>query len=151
MANIKAGLFDRYVLKPLWVLYIVLFIIYFIEGVWVLGGFLVVMWFLVSVIGQGLHPAMTPKEMLKGTTPTKEEIDNAPDPDNMSDEEAMLISKASFRTAGLIGMTVIGISLFHGARWYYAALIGVGAWFLSTFLIPAISLFLIGRRLRKRP
>jgi len=110
MANIKAGLFDRYVLKPLWVLYIILSVRYFIAGAWVLGGFLVVMWFLVSVIGQGLHPDKSPKEMAIGTTPTKEEIENYPDPDNMGDEEAALISRASFRVAGLIGMTAIGLS-----------------------------------------
>jgi hypothetical protein len=150
MTNIKVSLFDRYVLKPLWVLYIVLFVRYFINGAWVLGGFLVVMWFLISVIGQGLHPDKTAREMARGTTPTKEETDTDPNLDDLSDQEAVLISRANFRLAGLIGITAIALSLFHGARWYYGVLIGGGAWFLATFVIPTYSLYLIGRRIRKR-
>jgi hypothetical protein len=150
MASIKVGLFDRYVLKPLWVLYIVLFVRYFITGAWILGGFLVVMWFFISVIGQGLHPDKTPREMSRGTTPTKDEIDSDPYPDDLSDQEAVLINKANFRIAGLIGLTAIGLSLLHGMKWYYVALIGGSAWLLSTLMIPTYSLYLIGRRLRKR-
>jgi hypothetical protein len=150
MTNIKVGLFDRYVLKPLWVLYIALFVKYFINGAWVLGGFLVIIWFVISVIGQGLHPNKTAREMARGTTPTEEEIDADPNPSGLSDQEAALISKANFRLAGLIGITAIALSLFHGARWYYGVLIGGGAWLLSTFAIPTYSLYLIGRRVRKR-
>jgi len=150
MTNIKVGLFDRYVLKPLWVLYIVLFVRYFITGAWILGGFLVVMWFLISIIGQGLHPDKTPGEMARGTTPTKDEIDSDLNPDDLSDHEAVLISKANFRIAGLIGMTAMALSWFHGARWYYAAVIGGSAWLLSTLIIPTYSVYLIGRRVRRR-
>ncbi len=149
MTNIKAGLFDRYVLKPLWLLYIVLFLRYFINAEWIVGGFLVVMWFLISVIGQSLHPNMTAAEMAKGTTPSKKEIDNDPNPNELNDIEAILISKASFRVAGLIGITAIVLSWSHGMRWYYSALVGGGVWLLSMVIVPTYSLYLIGHKMKK--
>jgi len=149
MTNVKVGLFDLYVIKPLWAIYTVMFVTYFINGAWVIGGFLVVMWFLISLIGQGLHPNKTCRELLRGTTPTEEEIDGDPNPNEISYEESLIIARATFKLAGLIGITATTLSLFHGARWYYAVLIGGGLWYLSTLIISMYSACLIALRLRK--
>ena len=110
MVNVKVGLFDLYVLKPMWVIYIVLFLMYFIKGAWLMGGFLILSWFVISVIGQALHPNMTVAEMAHGTTPGKRELNNDPNPDEMTDIEAVLISRAVHRIAVLNGITAIVIS-----------------------------------------
>ena len=150
MVNVKVGLFDRYVLKPLWVIYIVLFVRYFIDGAWLLGGFLVLMWHLISVIGQALHPNMTVAEMSRGTTPSKRELNNDQNPDEITDIEAVLISRAVYRIALLNGITVIGILWFNSMRWYYIGLIGAGTFLLSLVIIPIYSLVLIGRKMKTK-
>jgi hypothetical protein len=110
MVYVKVGLFDRYALKPLWVIYIALFMGFFINGAWLVGGFLVVMLIIISFIGQALHPNMTVAGMSQGTTPGKKEINDDINRDELTDIEAILISMASHRIALLNGITTIVIS-----------------------------------------
>jgi hypothetical protein len=150
MVNVKVGLYDRYVLKPLWVLYIILILRYFIGGAWLIGSILVLIWFLISVIGQALHPNMTTLEMARSTTPSDDEINNDPNPDELSDIETVLINKANLRVAGLIGITAIVISWHYSVKWYFTTLIGCGAWLLSMIIVPIYSLYLIGHKLKQK-
>lgn len=145
IVNVKVGIFDRYVLKPLWVIYIVLCLMYFIKGAWLIGGSLIVMLYFIGVIGAALHPNMTTAEMMHGTTPSKEDINNDPNHDNITDIEAILMSRAIHKIALLNGITAIVISWVM--QWYYIALIGVGTFISSLIIIIPYSAYMIGRKM----
>ena len=60
--------FDWYVLKPLWGIYVVLALLYFSQGHWKISIFLLVMWLLLSVAGQALYVReISGKQMAAGT------------------------------------------------------------------------------------
>lgn len=139
--NIRADLFDRYVLRPLELLYTVLFILYSLRGEWVTGGLLAFVCFLVFLISRGMREIMNSPEILQGRAGVQEIGNDAGlGPDYI---ETVIIQKANFQIAGLIGITTALLSWRHGLGWPYIILMGVGLWLLSMAVIPALSLYLM--------
>jgi hypothetical protein len=140
MASTKLKLFDVYVLKVLWVFYILLFIRYFYLKAWFLGGFLVFAWFIIGVIGQSLYPEKSSPDLAKGIPfPTKKELEEEAKSD-LSHYDANKIGQATVKLSILIGVTALAIAWYHGIRWYFSFLIGIAAGYLY---IPISGIYLM--------
>jgi len=140
--NIRADLFDRYVLKPLGLAYAVLFILYSLSGAWLTGGLLAFVCFLVFLISRGMREIMNSPKILQGRAGVQETGHDA-SLEESDYIEAVIIPKANFQVAGLIGITTALLSWRHGLGWPYIILMGVGLWLLSMAVIPALSLYLM--------
>lgn len=149
MGSIKVRLFDRYVLKPLWLIYVIISVRYFVKGSYGIGIFMLFLLFIISIIGQALHPQMTSSEMARGTSPKQEEIDSDPEPNEINDFEVVLISRPSIRTSLLIGFTSIVLLIHHGFKWYLSVIMGGTIFIMSYMIIPLYSRLMISRRIKK--
>lgn len=63
--NIRAK-FDWLVLKPLWLIFIILAIYYFVQGSWVVGISMIIMDFLLGMIAASLHKEKNFHELKEG-------------------------------------------------------------------------------------
>jgi vacuolar-type H+-ATPase subunit I/STV1 len=148
--NIKIRLYDLYVLKPLWVLCIASLIVFLINREWLISGALVFMLFLLGIIGQGLYPQSTFNDLSKGTTPSQEEIENDNSSPELSHQESLIVARATFKVAGLIGLMVFFMSLHNNVKWYYSLLIAGSTGYLAMVIIGIYYALMIRRKLKNK-
>jgi hypothetical protein len=148
-AVIFRKLYDLYVLKLFWLIFIVLSIFYLYHRDWVSGAFFAVAWFLIGGIGGGLYPEMSPKELAQGTIPSKEELANADS--EISPEESYLIAKAHYKLSALIALSAVVILWHYNLRWYFVIPLGilVGYIFYALTIVCWMSILFIRRKLKK--
>ncbi len=120
--NINAK-FDWFVLKPLWVTFIVLTIFYFIHGSWFIGILMIIMDFLLGMIAASLHKGKTFHDFAEGY-PTREEAmcEVTTEP---TDEEYYFMGKSMVKLMFLFFIASVILTFHHGVRWYYAIGISV--------------------------
>lgn len=148
--NIRAK-FDWLVLKPLWVIFVILAIYYFSQGSWFIGILMIIMDFLLGMIAASLHKGKTFREFAQGY-PTHGEVirEITTEP---TEEEYHFSSKAIVKLMLLFFVASLILTFHHGLRWYYA----IGASVLIGWLGPLLwaipfGLFLWkhGAKLRRR-
>jgi len=148
--NIRAK-FDWFVLKPLWVIFIILAIYYFIQSSWFIAILMITMDFLLGMIAASLHKGKTFHELAQGY-PTREEaareITTEP-----TDEEYYFVGKSIVKLMFLFFVASSILTFHYSLRWYYA----IGASVLIGWLGPllwAIPFWLFlwkhGAKLRRR-
>ena len=81
--NLRA-IFDRFVLKPMWLLFIGIAIYYFIQKEWLIGILMLTVLFFIGVIAAELHKEKSFSELSRGY-PTPKDICL---PDQMSEWDA---------------------------------------------------------------
>jgi hypothetical protein len=115
--NIRAK-FDWLVLKPLWVIFIILAIYYFIHGSWFIGILIIIMDFLLGMIGASLHKEKTFHELARGY-PSREETTNdiTTEP---TKQEFYYISRAFIELMVLFFVASLILTFHHRLRWFYA-------------------------------
>jgi hypothetical protein len=148
--NVRAK-FDWLVLKPLWVIFIILAIYYFIRGSWFIGILMIIMDFLLGMIAASLHKEKTFHELARGYPSRKEAtcgITTEP-----TKQEYHYISKAFIELMVLFFVASLILTFHHGLRWFYA----IGASVMIGWLGPLLYaipfwLFLlkIGAKQRRR-
>jgi len=148
-AVIFRKLYDLYVLKLFWLIFIILGIFYLYHRDWISGAFFAVAWFFIGGIGGWLYPEMSPKELAQGTSPSKEEMANADS--EMSPEESYLIAKANMKLSVLIGLSSVVILWHSDLRWYFVILLGILIGWISSVVIIAYWMIILftRRKLRK--
>jgi len=140
-------LYDLYVLKPVYWIFIILGIFYFYYRDWISGIFFVIMWFLIGGIGGKLYPEMSPKELAQGTVPSKEEITSTKK-EEISYQDIYLTVKASRKLSVLIGLSTLIILWHSDLQWYLVIIFGVLAGYIFSFLNYLIITF-ISKRFKK--
>jgi hypothetical protein len=127
-------LYDLYVLKPFWLLFIALTVSYLYHKDWLSGIFVAIAWFGIGVVGGQLYPEKSPKELAKGNIPTKEEISSTIKKE-ISTFESRLIGKAHLKVSLFIGFGELIILWHYDLRWYFIIPLGILAGYISFILI----------------
>ncbi len=146
--NIRAA-FDWLVLKPLWFIFILLAIFYFIRTEWTMGILMIVMDFLLSMVGASLHKEKSFHELAQGY-PSLEDI-NREVTVKQSKEEYYSIAKSIYELGFLFFLASLIITFNYGLRWYYIIGISVmiGSFGPLIWAIPFWLFLLIRWRKRK--
>ena len=134
--NLRAK-FDGFVLKPIWLLFIVVAMYYFIQKEWLIGILMLTMDFFLGMIAAALHKEKSFSELSHGY-PTRKDLSL---PDQMSEwDENRAVGIAYMRLVFLISVASLILCFHHGLRWYYclgtAILVG---WFGPIVLIIPIA------------
>jgi len=141
--NIPAK-FDWFVLKPLWVTFIILAIYYFIHASWVIGIFMIIMDFILGMIAASVHKGKTFSELAEGY-PLREdamrEITTEP-----TKEEHYFIAQATVKLMFLFFIVSLALTLHHGIRWYYSIGMSVLIGWLGPLLWASPFWLLLWRR-----
>jgi hypothetical protein len=126
--------FDRFVLKPLHLIFIAAAVAFLIGRLWPWLAGAVFGSFYLGVIGAKLHPHQSFSDLASGPTTSpaalKEEVSLTPL------EHRALLGRACTRVGILVGVFV-GIVLYGmmGWRWYFASMIGFMSMLLSGALL----------------
>ncbi len=149
MGIIFRKLYDFYVLKSTWILFAVLGIFYLLRKDWISGVFFIVALFFVGNIGGRLYPDLSSKELVRGNTPSKEEI-NSMSVERVLREDISLTTLAGQKLSLLLAASsLVILSHFNNLRWYLAVAIEIFLFFLFLVLNYAV-IFLIGKSLKKK-
>lgn len=109
-------IFDRFVLKPTWLLFIGIAIYYFIQKEWLIGILMLTMDFFIGMIAAALHKEKSFSE-LSGGYPTSNDICL---PDQMSEWDANRVVGIAYMRFGFLIFVASLILCFHyDLRWYY--------------------------------
>lgn len=137
MITRRIARFEKFIVKPLSFLFPILAVVYFVQRAWLVGGFLLVVWFCIGVIGQSLHKDKSFAELARGGLTFEENI--VPDSE-ISHEEAHTLARPLLFSSWLCGITA-GVLLFHhDYRWFVALPVGLAVAIFTpvTFGIVAI-------------
>jgi len=141
--------FDWYVLKPIWVLFIVLAGLYCFRQEWLIGVALIVMNFLVGMVAAGVHRGKTVAELAAGY-PTRDDA-LAGDPGELSHEESFVVAKALLRLGWILGIAAVMLAIHHGIKFYFAIPVGLLVAWLGAAGIGIAFGLLAGAARRKSP
>ncbi len=110
--------FDWLILKPLWLIFIILAIFYFSQASWLIGILMIIMNFLLGMIAASLHKGKTFHELAQGY-PTRDEaareITTEP-----TEKEYYYLGKSIVKLMFLFFIASLILTFHHGLRWYYA-------------------------------
>jgi len=132
----KSGYLKKYdwiILKPLWLLFIVATLFYFVNGEWFMGGVMILLDFLIGIIASSLHSSIASSELFSGYPPASTSFQRE---DNiLGIEESRKIGKATIQVSIVLGITIFIVSIHYNTSWYYSVLFSViGSW-LSMIII----------------
>ena len=129
--------FERYILIPLDVAFIVLTVLYFFQGDWFGGIIAVIVSLLIGIIGQALHKNKTTVQLLRGEHLIPEEGERS---DRISRIESHLLGKAMVYTTIVLTVTTILFGIHsQTAEWWLVATKALGV----AILFPILSVFFI--------
>lgn len=117
VTNFRAK-FDWFVLKPLWVVFIILAVYYFSQGSWFIGSLMIIMDFLLGMIAASLHKGKTFHDFAQGY-PTRDEVSRELET-GPTDEELYFVWKSISKLMFLFGICSLILTFHHGVKWYYA-------------------------------
>ena len=119
MAKLRRGPYERIVIGPLSVLSLIAAVLHLVASKWILSILFVLVWVLLGVIGQSLHPRRSTGE-LAGFGPPPGDAEQEPLPSLAQENSA----------SGYLGMLSVPVAavlaLYHGAPWYWCIPIGLG-------------------------
>jgi len=118
MSGRRIKLLNWIVIKPLWLAYLVLALVYFFQSKWFIGVFLLVMNILFLNLSKWLYDIECAAEE---DQPRSDNVNS----DDLSYEEASVMSKLSMAIAYIIGLTAIILSIHHDIKFYVAITLGV--------------------------
>lgn len=105
MPNIRVK-FDRIVLKPLWLIFIILALYYFFQTEIIMGLLMIGLGFSMGIVGAGLHPERSAKELSEGFGENKEE--------HLSEQEtSLLLGRAVIKTVLIVVIAAIILAVHH--------------------------------------
>ena len=128
---------ENLLLKPLSFWFPILAVIYFFHRAWFIGGFLLLAWFCVGLIGQSLHRDKTFAQLARGGLTSEENI--IPDSE-LSSEEAHKLARPLFLCSWLCGITVAVLLFHHDYRWFIALLLGLVITICTSIIFGIIAL-----------
>jgi hypothetical protein len=145
--NLRLLCLDAYILKPLWLLYIILAGVYLYEKELRMGLFVAAMGFLFGVISIVLRRSIATSDF--DAEPSPSEADQPNDSKPMTFEEARTGSMAVSAAGYILGMTATILSGHHGVSLYFAIPLGIlavwlGAHFLGLMWV-GLSVWLEGK------
>lgn len=115
-------IFDQFVLKPIWLLFLAIAIYYFTQKEWLIGSLMLPMVFFIGMIAAALHKEKSFPE-LSGGYPTRTDVYS---PDQMSEWDAnRAVGIAYMRLGFLISVASLILCFHYGLRWYYCCGIAV--------------------------
>ncbi len=118
MISRRIARFEKLILKPLSLLFLILSVIYFFQRGWLICAFFLLAWVCIGVIGQSLHKDKSFAELARGGLDSEENI--APNSE-MSHAESYALAKPLLLTSWLCGIATI-VMLFHGGYGWFMAL-----------------------------
>ncbi len=138
MASVYVKLYDQRIVKPVWIIHLVLAVLYFVYGYWDIGCFLMIIWVLLLFVSKALK-AEPPKIEL----PADKATDTVILPQGLNHADSFMITRANFRITRLLGLTLTVLAWDYGFQWYIAVILGIMSMFLfkAAFLVYATSLF----------
>ena len=140
-------LYDFYILKPLWLLFVILAVFYLYHRDWFSGFCFFLVWFGVGGIGGQLYPEISARELTKGSFPSEGEVANV-FKGLLSPRESLLIAKTSLKLSILIGFSSLIVLWHYNLRWYLIIILGVLIGYFASFLINIwwVCILFFGRR-----
>jgi hypothetical protein len=142
MARTKAALVELVILKPLWLGFLILAIVYFLQGAWVVGVTFCVALLALGLAGQALHPKRTLEQLAKEPL-TAEQQGNSPKDINWP--ESRSIGKVLLITSAVVGVCASVLAAHYGLAWYFYLPLGlliawIGFILLGLILVVATKL-----------
>ena len=118
MKNNISAKFDWLVLKPIWIVFIILTIYYFTQRTWLVGILMLIMNFLLGIIAASLHKGKTFHDLAQGY-PTRKEATTelAVEP---LDKEYYFIGKAFVKLMFLFFIAAFMLTFHYDLKWYFA-------------------------------
>ncbi len=134
--------FDRFVLKPLWLLFLCAAVYFLVQKDWLIGVLMLIANLFLGMIAASLHKEKTFSE-LAGGYPTENDFHSA---DYLSDNVVnRAITIAYLKTCILIFAVLLILGFHYGLKWYYSFGIAV----LVSWLGPLILLMLYAFTMNK--
>lgn len=125
--NKYTKVFEIFILKPLWLCYLLAMIFSLIQQEWLIGIFLFLMLFYLGWIGGAVvNKGKTFKELSKDTL--FEGITS--DEDNLTQEKAWHLGETVAYTSYAIALTAIVIAFKYGYKFYISIPVGIVVWFI---------------------
>jgi len=128
MATGRIGRYERFILRPLSILFTVGAIAYFLQKAWGIGALFVIMWFVVGALGQALNRAKSFSELTDGSTPEERTSPCSAEPTAL---ETMQIGRLGLAVFWIVGITVAVLTHHHGLRWLLSVSAGAAAGFIA--------------------
>jgi len=127
--------FDWMVLKPLWALFIISAIYYFLQKAWLTGFSMIVMAFLLGIVAASLHKEKSFVELSEGQ-PSFEEAFGNTDTAALTDEELLPVSKSLMKLSPILFIASLILAKHYGLKLSYAlglsAVVAIlGPWILA--------------------
>ena len=137
MATGRIGRYERFILRPLSILFPVGAIAYLIQKAWGIGALFVIVWFIVGAIGQALNRSKSFSELTEGSTTEELTTPLSPEPTTL---ETRQIGKLSLAVFWIVGITVAVLANHHGLRWLLSVPAGIVAGFVAIILGGLVSM-----------
>jgi hypothetical protein len=127
---------DAYILKPLWLLYLIVAGVYLYEKELRMGLFVAVMGFLFWVISRVLRRSIATSGFDAEPSPPEDDQPDASKP--MSLEEASAASTAVSAAGYILGLSATILSAHHGLSLYFAIPLGIPVAWLGAHLLGLV-------------
>lgn len=127
---------DAYILKPLWLLYLILAGVYLYEKELLMGLFVAVMGFLFGVISRVLRRWIATSDF--DAEPSPSEDDSRDASKTITPEEASTASTAVSAAGYILGLTATILSAHYGLRLYFAVPLGILVVWLGAHLLGLV-------------
>lgn len=146
MASEYVKWYDGYVVKPIWIVIILMAGLYLALGVRdigysLVGCFLVINWYLIKVISKALKADPPPLETEQGVI-----IPQSPsgtEPQGLTQVDSFIVTRATFKLSRILGLIVTVLLWYHTLQWYYAIPLGIlaGFFFKTAILLYITAIF----------
>lgn len=127
---------DSYILKPLWLVYLILAGVYLYERELRMGLFVAAMGFLFGVASRVLRWSITTSDFDAEASRSEDDQPDVSKP--MTLEEASAASKAVSAAGYILGLTATILSAHHGLSLYFAVPLGILVAWLGAHLLGLI-------------
>ena len=127
---------DVYILKPLWLLYLILAGVYLYEKELLMGLFVAAMGFLFGVISRVLRRSIASLDFEAEPSPSEDDPHDVSK--TMTLEKASTVSTAVSAAGYILGLTATILSAHHGLRLYFAAPLGILVAWLGAHLLGLV-------------
>jgi hypothetical protein len=127
---------DGYILKPLWLLYLILAGVYLYAKELRVGLFVAAMGFLFGVVSRFLRGSIATSDFDAEPSPAEDDLPDSYQP--MTLEEASAASKAVSAAGYILGLTGTILSAHHGLSLYLAIPLGILVAWLGAHLLGLV-------------
>jgi hypothetical protein len=130
--------YDAYFLKPQWIAYVVLIIVFLVRRQWLYAGVSLFMEVATSLAGATLYPKKGYHELAQGTLPKPGDVID----EELSYEDSVAMGKAGLLLGWSFGASAFAVLVYGGVRWWFALPLAFAAMLAYTvFPLLVLSLF----------